>query len=75
MIRYSEYARMIDYLREQNLEHLENKRWRWKIGEPCIKCGKGALQFTGKKEDTGTRKVETLKCDSCNAEFRNQRLS
>jgi hypothetical protein len=28
MMRYNEYTRMIDYLREQDLEHLENKRWR-----------------------------------------------
>jgi hypothetical protein len=73
-IRYNEYNRMIDYLREQDFEHLEHKKWRWRNGDSCNKCGKGTLQFTGEKEDTGTRKIEVLKCDSCHAKFSNQRI-
>ncbi|MFL6454522.1 MAG: hypothetical protein ACJ71L_11055 [Nitrososphaeraceae archaeon] len=56
------------------MEPLEHKRWRWKIGDSCNKCGKGNLQLTGKKEDTGSRKIEGFRCDYCASEFANQRV-
>jgi hypothetical protein len=73
-MRQEEYTRMLNYLLEQDLEHLENKRRGWKNGDSCNNCGKGKLEFTGKKEDSGIRKIEELKCDSCGAEFSNQRI-
>jgi hypothetical protein len=74
MVGYNEYARMIDYFTEQDLEPLENKRWRWKVEDSCIKCGKGTLQLTGEREDTGFRKIEYFKCDYCASPFKNQRI-
>jgi hypothetical protein len=74
MIRYNEYSRMIEYLMEQDLQHLENKRMGWRIGDSCKKCGKGTLRSGGKKEDTGDGRIETLVCDYCRSEFANQRV-
>jgi hypothetical protein len=74
MIGYNEYSRMIEYLMEQDLQHLENKRLGWRIGDPCKRCGKGTLQLSAKKEVTRTRIIETFRCDYCGSEFANQRV-
>lgn len=74
--RLGEYERMITYFTEQDLIPLEKKiHWGgFKIGELCNRCKKGHLQSTGKKEDSGTRKIDFLQCDYCGSEFRNQRV-
>jgi hypothetical protein len=74
MAGYDEYARLKCYLAEQNLEPLEHKRWRLKIGDSCNKRGKVTLQLTDKREDTRTRKIEDFRCDYCASEIANQRV-
>jgi hypothetical protein len=73
--RLGEYQRMLSYFEEQDLIPLEKKNWGgFRKGDICSKCKKGHLQLTGKKEDTGFKKIDYFQCDYCGSEFRNQRF-
>jgi hypothetical protein len=57
MAGYDEYARLKCYLAEQNLEPLEHKRLRLKIGDSCNKRGKVTL---AREKTLGLGKLKTL---------------
>jgi hypothetical protein len=81
----SEYERMLVYLGQRDAELLEGRVSGYHAGQECTECGKGKLQFSGRKERIRIDResplleqenlIEVFECNSCGKSFSNYQIN